>query len=116
MCAENGRDALDYLSRSNTVPDHSRVRLHSSYVEVRDEGQCIARHERCYGRQQQVLELEHYLDVLEPAHARTAIIEVGELSRFEQPLPAWDGSLLERKTKSDARNPWRFLSEQQTQS
>ena len=25
----------------------------------------IARHERCYGHQQQVLELEHYLDVLE---------------------------------------------------
>lgn len=41
------------------------VRLDSSYVEVRDEGRCIARHERCYGRQQQVLELEHYLDVLE---------------------------------------------------
>ena len=26
--------------------------------------QCVARHERCYGRQRQVLELEHYLDVL----------------------------------------------------
>src|SRR5712691_5737937 len=24
VCAENGRDALDYLSRSKTVPDHSR--------------------------------------------------------------------------------------------
>ena len=41
------------------------VRLYPSYVEVRDEGRCIARHERCYGRQQQVLDLEHYLDVLE---------------------------------------------------
>ena len=30
-----------------------------------DEGRCIARHERCYERQQQVLDLEHYLDVLE---------------------------------------------------
>jgi hypothetical protein len=36
-----------------------------SYVEVRDEDRCIARHERCYRRQQQVLDLEHYLDVLE---------------------------------------------------
>ena len=41
------------------------VRLYPSYVEIRDEGRCIARHERCYGRQQQVLDLEHYLDVLE---------------------------------------------------
>ena len=41
------------------------VRLYPSYVEVRDEGRCIARHERCYERNQQVLELEHYLDVLE---------------------------------------------------
>ena len=41
------------------------VRLYPSYVEVRDEGRCIARHERSYERNQQVLDLEHYLDVLE---------------------------------------------------
>jgi len=41
------------------------VRLYPGYVEVRDEGRCIARHERSYERHQQVLELEHYLDVLE---------------------------------------------------
>ena len=41
------------------------VRLYPSQVEVRDEGRCIARHERCYARHQQVLDLEHYLDVLE---------------------------------------------------
>jgi transposase len=41
------------------------VRLYPSYVEVRDQGRCIARHQRCYQRQQQVLDLEHYLDVLE---------------------------------------------------
>src|SRR6201987_25374 len=41
------------------------VRLYPSQVEVRDEGRCIARHERCYERHQQVLDLEHYLDVLE---------------------------------------------------
>ena len=32
---------------------------------MRDEGRRIACHERCHGRQQQVLDLEHYLDVLE---------------------------------------------------
>jgi transposase len=41
------------------------VRLYPSQVEVRDEGCCIARHERNYERNQQVLDLEHYLDVLE---------------------------------------------------
>ncbi|MGA2157452.1 MAG: hypothetical protein ABSH37_23835 [Bryobacteraceae bacterium] len=41
------------------------VQLYPNYVEVRDEGRCIACHERCHGRQQQVLDLEHYLDVLE---------------------------------------------------
>ena len=41
------------------------VRLYPSRVEVRDEGRCIAVHERCYERHQQVLDLEHYLDVLE---------------------------------------------------
>jgi transposase len=40
------------------------VRLYPSQVEVRDEGRLIARHQRCYERHQQVLELEHYLDVL----------------------------------------------------
>jgi len=41
------------------------VRLYPSHVEVREEGRLIARHERCYERHQQVLDLEHYLDVLE---------------------------------------------------
>jgi len=34
-------------------------------IEVWSEGKLIARHERCYGRAQQVLNLEHYLEVLE---------------------------------------------------
>jgi hypothetical protein len=41
------------------------LRLYPSRVEVWHEGRCLARHERCYERHQQVLELEHYLDVLE---------------------------------------------------
>jgi transposase len=41
------------------------VRLNPSHLEIRDEGRLIARHERCYERHQQVLDLEHYLDVLE---------------------------------------------------
>jgi hypothetical protein len=56
------------------------VRLYPSHVEVRDEGRVIARHERCYERHQQVLDLEHYLDVLE--HKPGALIG-------SKPLAAW---------------------------
>ncbi|MDR3741874.1 MAG: hypothetical protein P4L40_22870, partial [Terracidiphilus sp.] len=38
---------------------------YSAYVEIWHGGHCVAQHERCYQRQQKVLELEHYLDTLE---------------------------------------------------
>jgi hypothetical protein len=37
---------------------------HPSIVELWHDGRCVARHERCYSRLQQILDLEHYLDVL----------------------------------------------------
>ena len=56
------------------------VRLYPSQVEVRDEGRCIGRHERSYERHQQVLDLEHYLDVLERKPGALA---------GSKPLAAW---------------------------
>jgi transposase len=56
------------------------VRLYPTYIEVRDEGRPIARHERCYQRNQQVLDLEHYLDVLERKPGALA---------GSKPLAAW---------------------------
>jgi transposase len=41
------------------------VVLGSATVEVWQAGGCVATHERSYGRYQEVLDLEHYLDVLE---------------------------------------------------
>jgi len=41
------------------------ARVNADSVELGHEGRRVARHERCYSRQQQVLDLEHYLDVLE---------------------------------------------------
>jgi transposase len=41
------------------------ARLAAATVEIWYEGKQVARHERCYGRYQEVLDLEHYLDVLE---------------------------------------------------
>jgi hypothetical protein len=40
------------------------VRVQPATVEVWHAGQCVATHERCYGRYQEILDLEHYLDVL----------------------------------------------------
>lgn len=36
-----------------------------SWIDIRHDNQCAARHARCYGRGHQILNLEHYLDVLE---------------------------------------------------
>jgi transposase len=43
----------------------AQIKLSAATVEVWHEGRCVARHPRSYGRHQQVLDLEHYLDVLE---------------------------------------------------
>jgi hypothetical protein len=42
-----------------------QAKIHAAYVEIWHQGKCLARHERCFGRQQKVLDLDHYLDVLE---------------------------------------------------
>jgi len=43
----------------------TRVKLLPAYVEVWQEQELVARHERSFSRYAQVLDLEHYLDVLE---------------------------------------------------
>jgi transposase len=49
------------------LPAGTRVqaKILPTAIEMWHEGRCVARHERCYGRQQEILDLEHYLDVLE---------------------------------------------------
>jgi hypothetical protein len=42
-----------------------QAKLLPAYVEIWQERECVARHERSFGRYEQVLDLEHYLDVLE---------------------------------------------------
>lgn len=39
--------------------------LYPGHLEVWHDGREVARHERCHSRRQQVLDLEHYLDVLD---------------------------------------------------
>lgn len=43
----------------------TRANILPAYIEVWHEGKLVARHERCYRSGQQILDLEHYLDVLE---------------------------------------------------
>lgn len=38
--------------------------MSADHVELWHEGERVARHERCFSRLQQILDLEHYLDVL----------------------------------------------------
>jgi transposase len=42
-----------------------QARIYSNVVELWHDNKCVGRHERSYGKHQQVLDLEHYLDVLE---------------------------------------------------
>lgn len=42
-----------------------QAKVYSNYVEIWHNGRRVAEHERCYSHQQQILDLEHYLDVLE---------------------------------------------------
>ena len=46
------------------VGSRVQVKVRAAQVEVWQEGRLAASHSRCYGRGKQVLELEHYLDVL----------------------------------------------------
>jgi transposase len=41
-----------------------QVKVHAAFVEIWYRGRRVARHERCFGRQQKVFDLEHYLEVL----------------------------------------------------
>jgi transposase len=42
-----------------------QAKLYSTRLEIWHEGSCIAHHPRCYGRYQEILNLEHYLEPLE---------------------------------------------------
>lgn len=64
----NSMGCAKVLTNAYSVPlkagTQVQAKIYASVIELWHDGHCVARHERCYGRQQQVLELEHYLDVL----------------------------------------------------
>lgn len=64
----NSMGCVKVLTNAYSVPLKVGTQVHAktyaSTVELWNDGRCVARHDRCYGRQKQVLDLEHYLDVL----------------------------------------------------
>jgi transposase len=66
--AVNGMGCVKVLTNSYSAPlkagTQVQAKVYAGTVELWHDGGCVARHERSYGRQQQVLDLEHYLDVL----------------------------------------------------
>jgi len=64
----NSMGCVKVLTNAYSVPLKVGVEVHAktyaSTVELWKDGRCVAQHDRCYGRQKQVLDLEHYLDVL----------------------------------------------------
>ncbi|MHB8527878.1 MAG: IS21 family transposase [Candidatus Acidiferrales bacterium] len=65
----DGQGCVKVRTNRYSVPlragSRTQVRLLPAYVEVWHEQSCVARHERSFDRHQPVLDLEHYLDVLE---------------------------------------------------
>jgi len=59
------RVRTNFYSAPLPVDTRVQAKVYADRVEIWHEGASVARHERCYDRQKQILELEHYLEVLE---------------------------------------------------
>jgi hypothetical protein len=64
----NSMGCVKVLTNAYSVPlkagTQVQAKVYASTVELWYDGRCVGRHERCYERHKQVLDLEHYLDVL----------------------------------------------------
>jgi transposase len=65
----DGKGCVKVRTNRYSVPIRAGTRVQikvlPASVEIWQEGQRVARHERCYSRRQEILDLEHYLEVLE---------------------------------------------------
>lgn len=82
----NGFGCVKVRTNAYSTPVRAGVTVQAKVspttVEVWHEGRCVASHERCYGRQQEVLDLEHYLDVL--GHKPGALAGSKPLAQWRQ--------------------------------
>jgi len=80
-------DRNRYSVPSMYVGKTLQLRAFAEKVEIVDRGQVIAAHKRCHDRQQTILELEHYLPVLErKPHAVTHAAVVRQLPEVYQQI------------------------------
>ena len=82
----------------------AEVSVDASHIEVRWQGTLLARHERCYLVQQEVLALEHYLGVLEQkpgalAHSK-ALAQYRQAGLWPECFDRFWEMLMERRGKS----------------
>jgi len=82
-----------------------QVKVQPAAIEVWQEGACVARHERCYGRGQQILNLEHYLEVLErkpgALAGSTPLAQWREQGRWPASYDRLWQALIERQGKAE---------------
>jgi transposase len=96
----NTSGCVKVLTNTYSVPlavgTEVEAKIHASYIEVWRQGKCVARHERCFGRQQKVLDLNHYLEALERKPGALAGATALEQCRAQGKWPAsydqyWEG-------------------------
>jgi hypothetical protein len=80
------------------------AKLTAASLEIWHGGKCIAQHERSYGRHQEILDLEHYLEVLEHKPGAFA---------GSKPLAQWRAA---GRWPSSYDQLWESLMERQGQS
>jgi hypothetical protein len=82
-----------------------RVKLLPAHVEIWFERECVARHERWFGRYQQILNLEHYLDALSKKPGAlagsTALAQYRERGLWTESFDRLWSELRERRGKQD---------------
>jgi transposase len=99
------RVLTNFYSAPAPVGREVQAKVYAAHVEIWDQGRCIARHDRCFSRQQKVLDLEHYLEVLSRKPGALAGSTPLEQWRVQGRWPAsfdrfWEG-LKQRRGKRD---------------
>ena len=108
----NGKGCVRVLTNFYSAPapvgTEVQAKVHAAYVEIWHKGKSIACHDRCFGRQQQVLKPEHYLDALSKKPGAFAGSTALEQCRAQGRWPAsfdlfWEASKRRRGKQDGTR-------------
>ena len=105
----SGSGCVNVLTNFYSVPlpvgTRIEAKAHAAYVEIWQEGRCVARHERSFSRQQKILNLEHYLDVLAKKPGAlagsTALEQWRAQGRWPESFDRFWAQLEQRRGKAD---------------